>query len=164
MVLRVFRIFLRWLSNKIPSIIDWKLTRFFFRGFIRQLEGEAADKFLELLLKKMSLAFCLDQGYRNNISNFSGKIAITAGEEAEASAVFDGGDMDVSKKDLKDADVRIKFKTVNAFRDLLTSGNQDILQFIIRDEVAIEGNPTYLYRFAFLSRELLHRLGVKLEG
>lgn len=139
----------------------------FFTGILtknlqRQLLGEATDEFLELLLKGMDLAFFLSKGYRRNIKDFEGRYLFgTADGMVAVSAIFKDGDMRVSDDAVDDWDVKITFKDAPALLKFLFSKNQDILNSILANEVEVDGNLNYIFKFGFMARDLFHRIGIE---
>jgi len=132
-----------------------------------ELSGVATDKFLELLLKGMDLAFSLDsafwlfRGYQQNIKIFSGRYVFnTHNNRVAASAVFKDGDMIVYEEALDQWDVKVTFENSQALRDFLFSRDQDIVDSILKNEVEVDGNLNYIYKFGFMARDLGHRLGI----
>ena len=75
------------------------------------------------------------------------------------SVVFDGRKMTVLKNAIDRWDVRVTFKDVQAFWNFIFSRDQDILNLVLANEVEIDGNLNYIYKFGFLARDLAHRLG-----
>lgn len=138
----------------------------FFAGLLtrnlqKQLLGEVTDKFLEGLLDGMDVAFFLSKGYRRNIEGFEGKYVFrTADNTVAVSAIFKDGDMQVKDGDLGDWDVKITFKDASALLKFLFSKNQDILNSILANEVEVDGNLNYIYKFGFMARDLAKRIGV----
>ena len=131
-----------------------------------ELSGVATDKFLEFLLYGMDSAFWLLKGYKQNIKNFSGKnfsgryVFTTQNNRVAASAVFKDGDMVVHEEALNQWDVKVTFKNAQALRDFLFSGDQDIVDSLLKNEVEVDGNLNYIYKFGFMARDLEHRLGI----
>lgn len=133
------------------------------RRLKEELCGKATDKFLELLLYGMDLAFCLSEGYRKNIEGFKGRYLFrTADGDVAVAATFKDGDMEVNEEPTDDYDwnVRITFKDAAAFRDFIFSKDQDILNSLLKNEVEMDGNVSYIYKFGFMARDLGRRLGV----
>ena len=126
-----------------------------------ELSGVATDKFLEFLLYGMDSAFWLLKGYKQNIKNFSGRYVFTTqNNRVAASAVFKDGDMVVHEEALNQWDVKVTFKNAQALRDFLFSGDQDIVDSLLKNEVEVDGNLNYIYKFGFMARDLEHRLGI----
>jgi hypothetical protein len=145
----------------LPDAIGRLLVRLFSGGLKRQLMGFVTDKFLEALLKGMDLAFWLSKGYRRNIENFEARYVFrSAQERVDATVDFKDGDMVVHEDALDDYHVRVTFRDPAALRSFLFSKNQDILDSLLKNEVSVEGNLNYIYKFGFMGRDLAHRLGV----
>lgn len=125
-----------------------------------ELFGQVTDKFLELLLSGMDLAFMLLPDYRKNIDHFSGRYLFrTSDGLVAASAIFNNGDMHVHEDAIEEWDVRITFKDAAALRAFLLSKNQDILDSVLANNVEVDGNLNYIYKFGFMVRDLIRRLG-----
>ena len=126
-----------------------------------QICGEVTDEFLELLLKGMDLAFFFSGGYRKNIEGFKGRYLFRTDDNmVTASAIFQNGDMQVRENGITDWDVKVTFKNAAALRNFLFSKDQDILNSILANEVEVDGNLNYIYKFGFLAKDLGRRLGV----
>ncbi|MFQ5872756.1 MAG: hypothetical protein ACE5JL_03000 [Dehalococcoidia bacterium] len=144
-------------SDRVGSFI----AKLFSRKLKRELYRQVTDTFLELLLGGMDLAFYLSKGYRKNIKGFEGRYLFrTAGNLVAATATFKDGDMKVHGESMDDWDVRITFKDAAAFRAFIFSKDQDILDSLLANDVEVDGNLNYLYKFGFMARDLAHRLGV----
>jgi hypothetical protein len=147
----------------IPFVIGERmvmtLTRRWHKGLEDQLCGKATDKFLELLLGAMDLAFCLSPKYRRNIHDFQGRYLFrSADRRVSAGAVFQNGNMKVYLKGLKDWDACVSFKDAPALRAFLMSRDQDILDALLNNSVEVEGNLNYIYKFGYMANELKDRL------
>lgn len=156
----------RRILRQIPNIFSDSAGSFFIKLWLRdlrkELEGIATDKFIELLLMGLSLAFDLSKSFRKNIRNFEGRYLFrTTDNLVAASAVFKNGDMDVPDKTIDDWDTRISFKDVAALRDFIFSKDQDILDSILANKVEVDGNLNYVYKFGFMARDLSRRLGIQ---
>ena len=163
MASKLKRTFLRPIPYILTDKMGHFITRLLSRNLIKELSGELTDKFMELLLGGMDLSFCLSKGYRKNIKNFKGKYLFeTADGMVEASATFDKSDMKVHTNAIENWDVKVTFKNAAALRAYLFSENQDILDSILKNEVEVEGNLNYIYRFGFLARDLVHRLRLEI--
>lgn len=155
----------RTILNLIPTLFSDRggnlVMRLWLGKLINELGGRVTDKFLEILLYAMDLGFSLLKGFRRNIENFQGRYVFrTADNLVATSATFGEGDMQVHSYPIEDWDVRITFKDAPALRRFLFAGNQDILNSILANEVEVDGNLNYLYKFGFLARDLGRRLGV----
>ncbi len=155
----------RFVLRPIPHVFTDRvgtfITRLFSRNLKRELSGKVTDKFLELLLKGMDLAFYLSKGYKKNIKDFEGRYLFQTGDNlVTASATFKGGDMKVHNNAIDDWDVLVTFKDAEALRAYLLSKDQDILDSLLVNDVEVDGNLNYIYKFGFMVRDLTHRLGV----
>jgi hypothetical protein len=152
---------LRTFSGVIPEGTRNSLHRRLTKPLVEQLEGKVTDEFLELLLRGMELSFCLLKGYRENIEGFTGTYVFrTEDGRVGCSAVFSDGDMDVESRPRSPYEVRVSFKDAKALWGFLLAENQDILDSILANDVDVDGNLNYIYKFGFLARDLQHRLGV----
>ncbi len=139
---------------------DW-LVRSLSRPLAQQLYGQITDKFLELLLAGMDLAFALSRDYRRNIEGFRATyVWKTKDGTLACSAVFQDGNMTVDPEARPNPDVLITFKDARALWSFLLSEDQDALDSILANTVEVEGNLNYIYRYGFLARDLSKRLGV----
>jgi hypothetical protein len=137
------------------------VTRLFSKSLIKEMTDEVTDKFLELLLNGMDFSFCLSRSYRRNIKNFKGTYVFkTADGGVEAAAVFNNGNMKVYKEAGENWDIRVTFKDADAMRSYIFSRDQDILDSILKNDVEVDGNLNYIYKFGFMARDLTRRLGV----
>ncbi len=132
----------------------------FLNQLKEQIEGEATEAFMELLLNIMSLTLRLSRGYRSNIKNFEGRYVFqTADGAVEDYVVFQDDRMKIYDRVQNGWNVRVTFKDAAALRNFLFSRNQDIVDSILANDVTAEGNLNYIYKFGFMARDLLHRLG-----
>jgi hypothetical protein len=147
------------------------MTNVWLKRLENELLGEVTDEFLELLLRVMRLAFSIDkaldlslspfEGYRKNIEGFKGRYLFRTSDNLVASsAIFANGDMKVEDDPIDDWDVRITFEDAASLRSFIFSKDQDILNSILANEVEVDGNLNYIYKFGFMARDLGRRLGV----
>ncbi|MBI4377854.1 MAG: hypothetical protein HY578_02025 [Nitrospinae bacterium] len=170
MASRLKRTLLNPISYILPDSGGNFITRLFSKSLQEELFGKITDKFLEILLYGMDFGFCISKGFRKNIlvpagckqgENFKGRyLFMTADNLVSASAVFNDGNMTVYKEEIADWNVRITFKNAAALRAFLFSKNQDILNSLLANEVEVDGNLNYIYKFGFMARDLSRRLGV----
>ncbi len=143
--------------DKINNII-------FFRGFranrarkklINSLQSEAAEEFLELLLKLMSLIFFLNKDFMRNIEKFNGRYLFRSkDDEIAVAAVFKKNRMKVYEKKIANPTVSVIFRDQKALMSFLLSPKPDILGSILRQDVTFRGNLNYLSKFAYMSKRL----------
>jgi len=158
---RLRQFFLKLLSWVLPGRLRLRLMRKQIEDLRRALEGTLTDKFLEVLLGGMSLAFLLLRGFRNNLAGFSGRYLFRTADGAVAVvAHFANGRIQILREADNAYDVAVTFKDPAALRKFLFSRDQDILASILANEVSVDGNLNYIYKFGFMARDLIHRLGV----
>lgn len=152
---------LRLLSFLFPGSLAQRMTHWLSDKLMAELHGSCTDNFLELLLRSMETAFCLMKPYRRNIQDFKAKFVFATADGSVGTTVdFRGGGMKVRENPVQDPTVRVTFTSAEALRKFLFSENQDILDSILENEVALEGNINYVYRFGFLAKDLIRRLGL----
>ena len=150
------------ISNFLPDFMEHSLIHFFSRDLKKGLAGELTDECFEFLLRGMECAFCLSKGYRTNIRGFRGTYFFRTRDDVVVNSVtFDQSKMTVHEDAVEDWDIRVTLKDVQAFWKFIFSKDHDILNLVLANEVDIEGNLNYIYRFGFLARDLGHRLGLK---
>ena len=144
------------------DFVGGRMLRLMTRDLKNQLLGKLTNKFIFLLLRGLDTTFALYKDYReDNIRDFRGRYLFrTSNEDVVASAVFKDGEMKVPKGAIDDWDVRVTFKDSEALRDFIFSKDQDILDSLLKNEVEVDGNLNYVYKFGFMARDLGHRIGV----
>jgi hypothetical protein len=143
------------------------------RQLLDSLSGNIADWGLETFLNVMKLSFDASRisiillvrpglkGFDSNLKGFSGGYAFgTKDGGVQASAVFNGGKMQVLEDEAPDWDVKVLFKDVGAFWKFVFSGGNDILEAILENDVEVYGNLNYLYKFGFMAKDLRSRLNL----
>lgn len=119
------------------------------------LDSEFTEELLEALLTGMSLVFLLSSKYRKNIENFSGRYLFRGKDNAfSVAAVFKNGSMNVVDGTIDSPNITIIFKNPAALRNFIFSPKPDILNAILQQDVAIDGNLNYLYKFAYMANHL----------
>jgi hypothetical protein len=123
--------------------------------FIQVLESEGAEEFLEVLLKLMGLVLRLDKDFRRNISNFNGRYLFRSQDRRiTVAAVFKGNRLKVSEDEIDDTHMTVVFRNAKALMGFLLSPKPDILGSMLRQDVTIDGNLNYLYKFAYMAKHL----------
>jgi hypothetical protein len=118
-------------------------------------ESKLADGFLELLLNMMRLAFLFDGRFRRNIEGFQGRYLFRSkGGTIAAGAIFSHGRMTVSREAIENPNVVVTFRNEKALMGFLLAPKPDILGAVLRQDVVLEGNLNYLYRFAYMAKRL----------
>ena len=143
---------MNWLKHPLKSFSMWFTTR----KFVKILEEETMDIFLETLLKVMSLYLILNKKYRRNIVNFNANYVFKSKDGIiAASALFSNSKMKVSRKAIENnASVVVIFKDGTALRNFLFSESPDIIGAILDSEIQYTGNLNYLSKFAYMSKRL----------
>jgi hypothetical protein len=114
-----------------------------------------ADAFLDILLNLMSLVFLFDHKFRQNIEGFSGRYHFVNKQWGSSTgAIFENNRLEVSNKVPANPDITITFKDGQAIMDYLLTPKPDILGSMLRQEVSLNGNLNYLYKFAYMARRL----------
>jgi hypothetical protein len=153
---------LKALSFVFSDRIANRMTRVFSRRLVEQIRSRATDDLLELLLDGMAMAFLLSRSFRDNIRGFSAKYVFTTADgSVGASARFDGKLMHVDDKPADDWTVRVRFKDAAGLRRFLFGKNQDILDSVLANDVEMDGNLNYIFKFGFMARDLERRLGLQ---
>ena len=140
-----------------------KVMYFFLkRSFLKCQRDEIAEEFLELLLKLMSISFCLDKKLRKNIEGFRGAIQFRSKDNAiRVMALFK--DDKLKTKELKPNEeskerpnATVVFKDAYGLMNFLLpkGGQRDVLRSILNNEVVLDGNWNYIYRFGFIATHL----------
>ena len=123
--------------------------------FLECIKSEFAEEFLELLLKLMSLVLLLNKDFKKNIKGFKGRYFFRSKDNGiTVAAIFKKNRMRVYEKEIDQTDVNVTFKNAKALMNYLLSPKPDILGSILRQDVTIDGNLNYLYKFAYMSRHL----------
>lgn len=119
------------------------------------LDSEFTEEILKVLLTGMSLFFVLSSKYRKNIENFSGSYLFRSKDNTfSVAAVFNNGTMEVMDGTLDIPNIAIIFKNPAALRNFIFSPKPDILNAILKQDVTIDGNLNYLYKFAYMANHL----------
>ena len=123
--------------------------------FLNTLEEEAAETFLEMLLLFMRLKFMFDPSYRKNIENFKGRYQFRSRDGGITVLVeFDNEKMDIKETLSEDVDVTVIFKDGRSLMNFLLSQNRDVLRGLLNNEIIVNGNLNYIYKFAFMANHL----------
>ena len=123
--------------------------------FLKSLEDETAEKFLEILLLFMRLKFMFAPSYRKNIENFKGRYQFRSRDGGITVLVeLDNGKMDIKETLSEDVDVTVIFKDGRSLMNFLLSQNRDVLRGLLNNEINVNGNLNYIYKFAFMANHL----------
>jgi len=162
MAFNLKRTLVRLIPFRSSKIVGGNVLKLMTRSLRKEMSGRMTNAFIKLLLRALDTIFLLYKDYREkNIKDFGGRYLFrTADNVVSASATFKNGDMKLPKQAIKDWDVRVTFKNSAALKDFIFSRDQDILDSLLKNEVEVDGNLNYIYKFGFMARDLGHRLGV----
>ena len=157
----VTRVAVRVFSPVTPDGLGRWVVRRFTRKLTDWLIYEAdidEDKALNVLLNGMALAFWLSRSYRENIRGFTARYAFQTGDgKVEETASFANQRMEVPASGRVTAEqVTVKFRNATAFRRFLVQ--QDIMNALMANDITVEGNLNYTWRFMWLAKDLVYRL------
>lgn len=142
------------------SVLDFLLlrvarTRRAGRRFFHSLESRFAGELLEELLRFMKLIFLTNGNFRRNIEGFEGRYLFKDREgKIAVAAIFRKNRMRVRKKEIDDPHVTVIFRDGKALMNYLFSPKPDILGSLLRQDVTIDGNLNYLYKFAYMANHM----------
>ncbi len=117
--------------------------------------SEATEEFLELLLNAMRLSYLFNKNFRKNIEGFDGRYLFRSRDGKIAiAAIFESGKMHVKEKEIGNTDITVSFRSAKALRAFIFSPKPDILGSVLRQDVVVDGNFNYMYKFAFMAKRL----------
>ena len=123
--------------------------------FLKCLQSEAGEEFLELILRLMSLAFKIDADFRRNIEGFTGRYQFRSVDNSVTiAALFTGKDLKVKERLIPDADVSVIFKDGRSLMNYLLATDRDILKLVLNNEVVLKGNMNYMMKFGYMANHL----------
>ena len=148
---RIFRLFR--ILHRIP--FGHHLERKAGQKFLKVVEGEVAETFLEALLFFMKIKFMVDPSFRKNIENFKGRYQFKSTDgKVSVFVEFDDGKMNIQEKLADEVDVSCIFKDGKSLMNLLLSGDSDILRGLLNNEIMLIGNLNYMYKFGFMANHI----------
>lgn len=116
---------------------------------------EFAEEFLELLFRLMSLVFFTDKDYRKNIKEFDGRYLFRSMDnKIHVAAIFKKNRLKIYEKEIDGTNERVTLRNAGALMSFLLSPKPDIPGLILRQNISIDGNLNYLYKFAFMAKRL----------
>ena len=153
----------------------WSFGKLLVRkSFVSQLKEEVTEEFVKILLQFLRISCCLDKYLRQSIENFNGKIEFRSENKGiRVVAEFRDGylyprELEPNEPLVPPANACVVFKNPEAVKNFLLppgglQGRRDVLRSYLNNEVRLEGNLNYIYRFGFLAthvqRHLLQPLG-----
>jgi hypothetical protein len=148
----------------------WRIRREVVeRRFLNRLKEEVAEEFLEGLLQLLRISCHLEGTLRRSIRDFHGRIEFRSeNNQIRVLADFNKGRLEERELDPEEelhppANASVVFKNPEALKNFLLpkgglQGRRDVLQSILKNEVRLEGNFNYIYRFGFLATHLQLKL------
>jgi hypothetical protein len=125
------------------------------KNFLNSLNSEFAEDFLQLLLGLMSVVFKFVPDFRKNIEQFKGRYQFKSKDgRITVAALFENNRLEVRKAEIPNPDITVLFKDGKALMGFLLAPKPDILGAMLRQEVSLDGNLNYLYKFAFMAKRL----------
>ena len=125
------------------------------KDIFESFDSEITEEFLELLLNAMRISYFFNRDFRKNIEGFEGRYLFKSRDgKITVAAVFKDGRMKVMEKEIGDTDITISFRSAKALRDFIFSPKPDILGSILRQDVVVDGNFNYMYKFAYMAKHL----------
>jgi hypothetical protein len=119
------------------------------------LTSEFAEDFLQILLGLMTVIFIFDHDFRKNIEGFEGRYQFRSKDGCiTVAALFGDNSLKVREEEIPDPDITVLFKDGKALMGYLLTPRPDILGSMLRQEVSLDGNLNYLYKFAFMAKRL----------
>jgi hypothetical protein len=136
-------------------MVENPLLKTAMENFLGALSSEFAENFLELLLSLMSVVFLVDRDFRKNIERFTGRYQFRSKDgRITVAALFADDRLEVRREEIDNPDITILFKDGKALMGYLLTPKPDILGSMLRQEVSLDGNLNYLYKFAFMAKRL----------
>ena len=129
------------------------------QALLETLKSEAAEEFLQILLHLMGLVFWLDKEFRRNIDGFTGRYLFCSRDgQISVAAIFKKSRLKVKEARIDKTDVTVMFRNSKALMEYLLSPKPDILGSLLRQDVVVDGNLNYLYKFAYMAKHLQLRV------
>ncbi len=118
-------------------------------------DSEVTEEFLELLLNAMRISYIFNKDYRKNIDGFEGRYLFKSRDgKITIAAIFKNGRMNVKEKEIGGTDITVSFRNAKALRKFIFSPKPDILGSILKQDVVVDGNFNYMYKFAYMAKHL----------
>lgn len=150
----------RWIRRLVPARVTAALLRLWCRGLTGELRGPLGDALLDTLLVGMAAAIELSRDYARTVGALNGRYVFrTADGRVAASAIFRDGELSVEPRAVADWDARVTFADSKALWTFLRA-HDDIVDAIVGDRIAVDGNLNLVYRFGYIALDLGRRLGV----
>ena len=136
-------------------MFDDLIVKTAMKNFLDCVSSEFVEDFLQLLLGLMSTVFLFDHEFRKNIEGFNGRYQFRSKDGSiTVAALFADNRLEVREEEIPNPDITVLFKDSKALMEYLMTPKPDILGSMLRQEVSLDGNLNYLYKFAFLAKRL----------
>ena len=123
-----------------------------FKNFITR-------KVLHLFLFILSVIINKNSKYNKKIRNFNGRYIIDSKDKSFIHSIgFHNNRVTLFNHYIEDPDIIISFKDSGALRRLLFSPKPDIIKATLNQDVLVDGNLNYLYKFVAILNDLLFDL------
>ena len=144
----------------------WKIRRYFIRkDLVNQVKEDVTEEFLKILLQFLRFCCCVDDCLHRSIKDFNGRIEVRSEDkDIRVLAEFKNGQLFPKELEPNDelvppANASIVFKDPEAVKNFLLpegglEGRRDVLRSLLNNEIKLEGNFNYIYRFGFLATHL----------
>ena len=155
------------------------LTPIAFEATLDKIVSDVGDWTLDKLLDLMGLAFDASQNsavvlFCPSLKDYHKHLKPNESEPAfhgvyvfctkdggiEECRVFKDGEMFEPRYIPDTWDIKVAFTDENAFWDFLFSGGEDIMEAVLVNDVEAFGNLNYLYKFGYMAKDLMARLGL----
>ncbi len=124
-------------------------------SFVENAGNAFWDNFLETLLKLMSLSFKLDHDFKRDIKDFdAGYVFKSKDGKIEMGIRFKDGKMTVTDKAVADPNITVEFADQSVLKDMVFSGNADILNYMLENKISYQGNLNYILKFGYLAKHI----------
>jgi len=144
----------------------WRIQRRLARKkFVNQVKEEVTEEFLEILLQFLRFCSYLDEYLRQSIGTSKWKIELRSEDkDIRVLAEFENGhvkprELEPNEQVVPPANASVVFKNPEAVKNFLLppgglQGRRDVLRSYLNNEIRLEGNLNYVYRFGFLATHL----------
>jgi hypothetical protein len=125
------------------------------RKYLKCLESEFAEEFLEAVLGLMKILLLIDHDFKRNIIDFNGRYQFKSLDGSiTVAAIFRDDAMQVREEVISNPDITVMFKDSKALMNYLLAPKPDVLGSMLRQEVTLDGNLNFLYKFAFMAKRM----------
>jgi hypothetical protein len=141
----------------------WRIQRCLARKkFANQVKEEVTEEFLKILLQFLRFCSYLDEYLWQSIGTSKWKIELRSEDkDIRVLAEFENGhvkprELEPDEPLIPPANASVVFKNPEAVKNFLLppgglTGRRDVLRSYLNNEIRLEGNLNYIYRFGFLA-------------